>query len=123
MHYYDLSDGKIRIGGQDITDLSLEALNNEVSYVSQEQFLFNTTLYENILIGKPEAKKEEVLKAASRAQCDEFLKRLPDGIETMAGDGGKQLSGGERQRISLARAILKDAPILVLDESTAFMDP
>ena len=123
VHYYDLNDGKIRIGGQDITDLSLEALNNEVSYVSQEQFLFNATLYENILIGKPEAKREEVLKAASRAQCDEFLKRLPAGIETMAGDGGKQLSGGERQRISLARAILKDAPIVVLDEATAFMDP
>ena len=123
VHYYDLKDGKIRIGGQDITDLSLEALNNEVSYVSQEQFLFNTTLYENILIGKPEAKREEVLEAASRAQCDEFLKRLPEGIETMAGDGGKQLSGGERQRISLARAILKDAPIVILDEATAFMDP
>jgi len=123
VHYYDLKDGKIRIGGQDITDLSLEALNNEVSYVSQEQFLFNTTLYENILVGKPEAKREEVLEAASRAQCDEFLRRLPEGIETIAGDGGKQLSGGERQRISLARAILKDAPIVVLDEATAFMDP
>ena len=123
VHYYDLSDGKIMIGGQDITDMSLEALNNEVSYVSQEQFLFNTTLYENILIGKPDATREEVLEAANRAQCDEFLKRLPDGIETMAGDGGKQLSGGERQRISLARAILKDAPIIVLDEATAFMDP
>ena len=123
VHYYDLNDGKIMIGGQDITDMSLEALNNEVSYVSQEQFLFNTTLYENILIGKPDATREEVLEAANRAQCDEFLKRLPDGIETMAGDGGKQLSGGERQRISLARAILKDAPIIVLDEATAFMDP
>ena len=123
VHYYDLNEGKIRIGGQDITDMSLEALNNEVSYVSQEQFLFNTSLYENILIGKPDSKREEVLKAAKRAQCDEFLKRLPDGIETIAGDGGKQLSGGERQRISLARAILKDAPIIVLDEATAFMDP
>lgn len=123
VHYYDLNDGKIMIGGQDITDMSLEALNNEVSYVSQEQFLFNTTLYENILMGKPDATREEVLEAANRAQCDEFLKRLPDGIETMAGDGGKQLSGGERQRISLARAILKDAPIIVLDEATAFMDP
>ena len=123
VHYYDLNEGKIRIGGQDITDMSLEALNNEVSYVSQEQFLFNTSLYENILIGKLDAKREEVLKAAKRAQCDEFLKRLPDGIETIAGDGGKQLSGGERQRISLARAILKDAPIIVLDEATAFMDP
>ena len=79
----------------------------------RSNFLFNTTLYENILVGKPEAKREEVLEAASRAQCDEFLRRLPEGIETMAGDGGKQLSGGERQRISLARAILKDAPIVV----------
>ena len=123
VHYYDLDGGSITVGGQDITDMSLEALNDQVSYVSQEQFLFNTTLYENILIGKPDATKEEVLEAARRAQCDEFLKRLPDGIETQAGDGGKQLSGGERQRVSLARAILKNAPIIVLDEATAFMDP
>ncbi len=123
VHYYDLDSGSITIGGQDITDMSLEALNDQVAFVSQEQFLFNTTLYENILIGKPEATKEEVLEAAGRAQCNEFLERLPDGIETQAGDGGKQLSGGERQRISLARAILKNAPIIVLDEATAFMDP
>lgn len=122
VHYYDLKDGKISIGGQDITDMSLEALNNEVSYVAQEQFLFNTSLYENILIGKTDATREEVLEAARRAQCD-FLDRLPNGLDTLAGDGGKQLSGGERQRISLARAILKDAPIIVLDEATAFMDP
>ncbi len=123
VHYYDLSEGAIKIGGQDITDMSLEALNDQVSYVSQEQFLFNTTLYDNILIGKPGATREEVMEAAERAQCMEFLDRLPDGINTMAGDSGKQLSGGERQRISLARAILKDAPIIVLDEATAFMDP
>lgn len=123
VHYYDLDSGSITIGGQDITDLSLEALNDQVAFVSQEQFLFNTTLYENILLGKPDATREEVLKAAERAQCNEFLERLPNGIETKAGDGGKQLSGGERQRISLARAILKDAPVIVLDEATAFMDP
>ncbi len=123
VHYYDLDSGSITIGGQDITDMSLEALNEQVAFVSQEQFLFNTSLYENILIGKPDATKEEVLKAAERAQCNEFLERLPEGIETQAGDGGKQLSGGERQRISLARAILKNAPIIVLDEATAFMDP
>ena len=122
-HYYDLDGGAIRIGGQDITDMSLEALNEQVAYVAQEQFLFNTTLYENIRIGKPDAGREEILAAAHRAQCDEFLERLPDGIETKAGDSGKQLSGGERQRISLARAIIKDAPIIVLDEATAFMDP
>lgn len=123
VHYYDLDSGSITIGGQDITDMSLEALNNQVAFVSQEQFLFNTTLYENILIGKPDATKEEVLEAAKRAQCNEFLERFHDGIQTSAGDGGKQLSGGERQRISLARAILKNAPIIVLDEATAFMDP
>ena len=123
VHYYDLNSGSISIGGQDITDMSLQALNDQVAFVSQEQFLFNTTLYENILIGKPSAKKEEVLEAAKRAQCNEFLERFPNGIETQAGDGGKQLSGGERQRISLARAILKNAPIIVLDEATAFMDP
>ena len=123
VHYYDIDSGSIKIGGQDITDMSLEALNDQVSYVAQEQFLFNTTLYENILLGNPKATREQVLDAARRAQCEEFLNRLPDGLETKAGDGGKQLSGGERQRISLARAILKDAPIIVLDEATAFMDP
>ncbi|MCR4617347.1 MAG: ABC transporter ATP-binding protein/permease, partial [Lachnospiraceae bacterium] len=123
IHYYDISKGKITIGGQDITDMSLEALNSKVAYVAQEQFLFNTSLYENILIGRPDATRQEVLDAASRAQCDEFLEKLPDGIETNAGDGGKVLSGGERQRIALARALLKDAPIIVLDEATAFMDP
>ena len=123
VHFYDLDSGSIKIGGQDITDMSIESLNNQISYVAQEQFLFNTSLYENILIGRPDATREEVLDAAHRAQCDEFLARFPKGIDTMAGDSGKQLSGGERQRISLARAILKNAPVIVLDEATAFMDP
>lgn len=123
VHFYDVTGGSISIGGQDITDMSLESLNNQISYVAQEQFLFNTSLYENILIGRPDASREEVLDAARRAQCDEFLSRFPRGIDTPAGDSGKQLSGGERQRISLARAILKNAPVIVLDEATAFMDP
>ena len=123
VHYYDVTGGSIRIGGQDLRDMSVEALNDQISYVSQEQFLFNMSLLENIRLGKPDAADEEVLAAAEKAQCAEFLARLPQGIHTMAGDGGKQLSGGERQRISLARAILKDAPIVVLDEATAFMDP
>ncbi len=123
VHFYDLDSGSIKIGGQDITDMSIESLNNQISYVAQEQFLFNTSLYENILIGRPDATREEVLDAAHRAQCDEFLARFPKGIDTLAGDSGKQLSGGERQRISLARAILKNAPVIVLDEATAFMDP
>lgn len=123
VHFYDLDSGKITLGGQDITEMRIEALNDQIAYVSQEQFLFNTSLYDNIRIGKPDASREEVLRAASLAQCDEFLERLPQGIDSKAGDGGKMLSGGERQRISLARAILKDAPVIVLDEATAFVDP
>ncbi|MBQ8688178.1 MAG: ABC transporter ATP-binding protein [Ruminococcus sp.] len=123
VHFYDVTDGSIKIGGQDIRDMSIEALNNEISYVSQEQFLFNMSLLENIRLGKPDASDDEVMAAAEKAQCGEFLARLEKGLHTMAGDGGKMLSGGERQRISLARAILKNAPIVVLDEATAFMDP
>lgn len=123
VHFYDVTDGSIKIGGQDLREMSLEALNHQISYVSQEQFLFNISLLENIRLGRPEASDDEVLAAAEKAQCGEFLTRLEKGIHTMAGDGGKQLSGGERQRISLARAILKNAPIVVLDEATAFMDP
>jgi ATP-binding cassette subfamily B protein len=123
VHFYDLNSGRITLGGQDITDMSIEALNDQISFVSQEQFLFNTSLYENIRIGRPEASRDEVLRAASLARCDEFLERFPQGIDSKAGDGGKMLSGGERQRISLARALLKDAPVIVLDEATAFIDP
>ena len=123
VHFYDVSGGSVKIGGQDVRDMSIESLNDQISYVSQEQFLFNMSLLENIRLGKLDATDEEVLAAAEKAQCGEFLARLPQGIHTMAGDGGKQLSGGERQRISLARAILKNAPIVVLDEATAFMDP
>ena len=123
VHFYDTDDGRISIGGQDITEMSLEALNREISYVAQEQFLFNTTIYENILIGKPDASREEVLRAAELARCNEFLERIPAGIDAKVGDSGKMLSGGERQRIALARAILKDAPIVVLDEATAYIDP
>ena len=123
VHFYDVSGGSVKIGGQDVRDMSIESLNDQISYVSQEQFLFNMSLLENIRLGKLDATDEEVLSAAEKAQCGEFLARLPQGIHTMAGDGGKQLSGGERQRISLARAILKNAPIVVLDEATAFMDP
>ena len=122
VHFYDVHSGSIKIGNQDLRQMSIETLNNQIAYVSQEQFLFNTTLMENIRMGRLDASDEEVYQAASKAQCDEFLSRLELGIHTLAGDGGKQLSGGERQRISLARAILKDAPIIVLDEATAFME-
>jgi len=123
VHFYDLDEGSITLGGQDITRMRVDALNDQISYVSQEQFLFNTSIYDNIRLGKPDASREEVLRAAHLAQCDDFLARLPQGIDTPAGDGGKMLSGGERQRISLARALLKDAPVIVLDEATAFIDP
>lgn len=123
VHYYDVADGAITIGGQDLREMSLEALNNHISYVAQDQYLFNTSLLENIRLGRPDATEDEVLAAADKAQCTEFLARLPQGIHTPAGDAGKMLSGGQRQRISLARAILKDAPIVVLDEATAYADP
>lgn len=123
VHYYDVVDGAITIGGQDLREMSLAALNSHISYVAQDQYLFNTSLLENIRLGRPDATEDEVLAAADKAQCTEFLARLPQGIQTPAGDAGKMLSGGQRQRISLARAILKDAPIVVLDEATAYADP
>lgn len=123
VHYYDVADGAITIGGQDLREMSLAALNNHISYVAQDQYLFNTSLLEDIRLGRPDATEDEVFAAADKAQCTEFLARLPQGIHTPAGDAGKMLSGGQRQRISLARAILKDAPIVVLDEATAYADP
>jgi ATP-binding cassette subfamily B protein len=121
VHFYDVSSGAVKLGGQDIRDMSLEALNNEIAFVGQEQFLFNISIFENIRLGKLESEEAEVMAAAEKAQCGEFLSRLEKGIHTVAGD--QQLSGGERQRVSLARAILKNAPVIVLDEATAFMDP
>ena len=123
IHYYDPQKGSISIGGQKLTEMRLEALNDLISYVAQDQYLFNTSLLENIRMGRPGATDEEVLQAAKKAQCMEFLEKLPQGIRSMAGDAGKMLSGGQRQRISLARAILKNAPIIVLDEATAYADP
>lgn len=123
VHFYDISSGKITIGGQDITQMSLESLNQLISYVAQEQFLFNTSILENVRIGRPDATDAEVMNALEKAQCLDFIEKLPKGVYTMAGDSGNKLSGGEKQRISLARALLKDAPIIILDEATAFIDP
>lgn len=123
VHYYDVESGRIDIGGQDLHSMSLEALNSQVSYVSQDLFLFNRSIMENIRVGNPDATDEEVLDAARRAQCDEFVSALPLGYQTPSGSAGTMLSGGQRQRIAFARAMLKDAPVVVLDEATAYIDP
>ena len=123
VHYYDISDGGIFIGGQDIREMTLEPLNEKIAYVSQDVFLFNKSIRENIRIGKKGASDAEVIEAAKKAQADDFICALSDGYDTLAGEAGGKLSGGQRQRIAFARAILKDAPIIVLDEATAFVDP
>ena len=123
VHYYDVSGGGVLIGGQNIRDMSLEALNEQIAYVSQDVFLFNKSIADNIRIGKKGATDEEIIAAAKKAQADEFIRELPDGYATLAGEAGSKLSGGQRQRIAFARAILKDAPIVILDEATAFIDP
>jgi energy-coupling factor transport system ATP-binding protein len=122
-HYYDTDSGTIRIGGQDISSMSLENLGKEVAYVSQELFLFNKSILENIRVGKPDATDDEVKEAAKKAGCDEFINELENGYDTLAGRAGGKLSGGQKQRIAFARVLLKDAPIIVLDEATAFIDP
>lgn len=121
--FWDVEQGCIHIGGINIKDIAPEALLKNYSIVFQDVVLFNDTVYNNIKIGKKDAAREEILAAAKMAQCDEFIKRLPDGYETVIGENGKTLSGGERQRLSIARAFLKNAPIILLDESTASIDP
>ncbi|EPY2305943.1 ABC transporter ATP-binding protein [Clostridium sporogenes] len=121
--FWDVSKGSIKIGDVDIRNIKTEELMNIVSFVFQDTFLFYDSLYENIKVGNPNATKEEVIKAAKAAQCHEFIENLPKGYDTLIGEGGIYLSGGEEQRVSVARAILKNAPILVLDEATAFADP
>ena len=121
--FWDVTGGTITLGGRDIRELPLKQLSREISFVTQDNFLFDCSLKENIRLGRPGASDEEVSAAARAAQCEEFIDHLEHGWDTAAGDAGKQLSGGERQRIAIARAILKDAPIVILDEATAFTDP
>lgn len=121
--FWDVSQGRVSAGGVDVKDIAPETLLKNYSIVFQDVVLFNDTIYNNIKIGKENASKEEVLAAAKMARCHEFIRRLPKGYETIIGENGKTLSGGERQRLSIARAFLKDAPIILLDESTASIDP
>lgn len=121
--FWDVTGGSITIGGKNIKELSIRQLSEMISFVTQDNFLFNCSLKENIRLGNPNATDEEVYAAARAACCDEFIAHLDKGYDTPAGDAGKRLSGGEKQRIAIARAILKNAPIVILDEATAFTDP
>ncbi|CAC6988239.1 ABC-type multidrug transport system, ATPase and permease component subunits, putative [Staphylococcus aureus] len=123
LRFYDVNDGFIRIGGIDIKDLKLSSLMSQISAVFQKVYLFNDTIENNILFGNPDATEEEVIRTAKQACCHDFIMKLPDGYKTVLHEKGNNLSGGERQRISIARAILKDAPIIILDEATASIDP
>ena len=121
--FWDVSDGAIAIGGVNVKDMPLDQLSELVSFVTQDNFLFRCSLLENIRLGNPNATDDEVKAAARAAQCEEFIAKLPQGYDTPAGEAGKRLSGGEKQRIAIARMMLKNAPIVILDEATAFTDP
>ena len=121
--FWEAESGCVRIGGVDVRNIPLPQIMELVSYVSQDNFLFHLPIRENIRIGKPEATDAEIEAAAKKASCHDFIAALPEGYDTLAGDAGSHLSGGERQRIAIARAILKNSPIVVLDEATAFTDP
>ncbi len=121
--FWDVDRGCVSLGGINVNTIAPETLLTHYSFVFQDVVLFNDTIYNNIRIGKENATREEVLAAARMAQCEEFILRLPQGYDTVIGENGKTLSGGERQRLSIARAFLKDAPVVLLDESTASLDP
>ncbi|NFM78201.1 ABC transporter ATP-binding protein [Clostridium botulinum] len=121
--FYDVDKGSISIGGINIKDITCDSLLKNISMVFQKVYLFHDTVYNNIRFGKPEASFEDVIKVAKKACCHDFIMNLPNGYETVIGDGGSTLSGGEKQRISIARAMLKNAPIVILDEATASVDP
>ena len=121
--FWDQSSGRISIGGVDTKNISFRQLAEEISFVSQDNFLFDVSIRDNIRIGKPDATEDEIIEAAKAAHCHEFISKLPDGYNTKAGEAGGAMSGGERQRITLARAILKPASTIILDEATAYADP
>ena len=121
--FWDVQKGKITVGGKDIKTIEPESLMSYMSFVFQDVSLFNDTVINNIRIGNPNASDEQVIAAAKAAYCDEFIREMPDGYQTVLGENGSTLSGGERQRISIARALLKNAPVILLDEATASLDP
>ena len=120
--FWDISKGSVFIGGCDIRDQSPDALAEDIAIVFQNVYLLHDTIANNIRVGKPEASMKEIIAAAKIAQCHDFISTLPDGHDTMVGEGGNTLSGGEKQRISIARALIKDAPIVLLDETTSSLD-
>ena len=121
--FYDVDSGSVRVGGHDVREFTCDSLLSNISMVFQNVYLFHDTVRNNICFGKPDATEEEMIDAAKKACCHDFIMALPDGYDTVIGEGGGSLSGGEKQRISIARAILKDAPIIILDEATASVDP
>lgn len=121
--FYDVEKGSVRIGGHDVREFTCDSLLKNISMVFQNVYLFHDTVRNNIRFGKPDASEEEIIAAAKAARCHDFILALPDGYDTVIGEGGGTLSGGEKQRISIARAMLKDAPIIILDEATASIDP
>ena len=121
--FWDPDGGQVTLGGHDVREYSMDSLTRNFSFVFQNVYLFHDTVANNIRFGQPEAPMERVIEAAKKARCHDFIQRLPQGYETVIGESGGTLSGGERQRLSIARAMLKDAPIIILDEATANVDP
>ena len=121
--FWDVKSGSIEIGGVDVKNIDSKELMNQVSYVFQDSKLLKTSILENVRMGRPDATDAEVMEALEKAQCSDIIEKLPDGVNTVIGSKGTYVSGGEMQRLSIARAFLKNAPILILDEATAFADP
>jgi len=123
VRFFDVTAGEIKVGGVNIKDIPQKKLMDMVSFVFQDSRLIKASIFENVKMSKPDASREEVMKALEKAQCMDIINKLPNGIDTVIGEKGTYLSGGEQQRITIARAVLKDSPILILDEATAFADP
>ena len=121
--FWDVDSGRVTLGGHDVRDYDMDSLMRNFSFVFQNVYLFHDTIANNIRFGQPDAPMEQVIAAAKKARCHDFIRKLPQGYKTVIGEAGGTLSGGERQRLSIARAMMKDAPIIILDEATANVDP